>query len=44
MKLAASSQIKELDRRAIQERSIPSIDLMERAAAAVAEAALDLLP
>ena len=29
MKLAASSQIKELDRRAIQERSIPSIDLME---------------
>ncbi len=44
MKLATSSQMKELDRRAIQERGIPSIDLMERAAAGVAEAALDLLP
>lgn len=44
MKLAASSQMKELDRRAIQDRNIPSIDLMERAAAGVAEAALDLLP
>ena len=44
MKLAASAQMRELDRRAIQERGIPSIDLMERAAAGVAEAALDLLP
>ena len=43
MKLAASAQMRELDRRAIQERGIPSIDLMERAAAGVAEAALDLL-
>ena len=32
-------QMKELDRQAIEERGIPSIDLMERAAAAVAEAA-----
>ncbi len=44
MKLATSAQMRELDRRAIQERGIPSIDLMERAAAGVAEAALDLLP
>lgn len=44
MKLAAAAQMRELDRRAIEERKIPSIDLMERAAAAVAQAALDLLP
>ncbi len=44
MKLASSAQMRELDRRAIQERKIPSIDLMERAAAGVTEAALDLLP
>ena len=44
MKLAAAAQMRELDRRAIEERNIPSIDLMERAAAAVAQAALDLLP
>ncbi len=44
MKLAASAQMRELDRRAIQERGISSIDLMERAAAGVAAAALDLLP
>ena len=44
MKLAVSAQMRELDRRAIQERGIPSIDLMERAAAGVAEAALGLLP
>ena len=43
MKLVTSAQMKELDRRAIQDRGIPSIDLMERAAAGVAEAALDLL-
>lgn len=44
MKLATSSQMRELDWRAIQEREIPSIELMERAAAGVAEAALELLP
>ena len=44
MKLAAAAQMRELDRRAIEERNIPSIDLMERAAAEVAQAALDLLP
>jgi NAD(P)H-hydrate epimerase len=44
MKLAASSQMRELDRRAIEERGIPSVDLMERAAEGVAEAALSLLP
>lgn len=44
MKLATAAQMRELDRKAIQERHIPSIDLMERAAAAVAQAALDLLP
>ena len=37
MKLAAAAQMRELDRRAIEERKIPSIDLMERAAAAVAD-------
>lgn len=44
MKLATAAQMRELDRRAIEERKIPSIDLMERAAAEVAQAALDLLP
>ena len=44
MKLATSAQMKELDRQAIEERHIPSIDLMERAAEGVAEAALSLLP
>ncbi len=44
MKLTSSAQMRELDRRAIQERGISSIDLMERAAAGVAAAALDLLP
>ena len=44
MKLATAAQMRELDRRAIEERNIPSIDLMERAAAATAQAALDLLP
>ena len=44
MKLASAEQMKELDRKAIQERGISSIDLMERAAEGVAEAALDLLP
>lgn len=44
MKLATAAQMRELDRKAIEERKIPSIDLMERAAAEVAQAALDLLP
>ena len=43
MKLTTAAQMKELDRQAIEERGIPSIDLMERAAAGVAEAALALL-
>ena len=34
MKLATAAQMKELDRQAIEERKIPSIDLMERAAEA----------
>lgn len=44
MKLATAAQMRKLDRQAIQEREIPSIDLMERAAEGVAEAALELLP
>ena len=31
MKLTTAEQMKELDRQAIEERGIPSIDLMERA-------------
>ena len=30
MKLTTAAQMKELDRQAIEERGIPSIDLMER--------------
>ena len=44
MKLATAAQMRELDKTAIEKRKIPSIDLMERAAAEVAKAALDLLP
>lgn len=44
MKLATAREMKELDRRAIEDLGIPSIDLMERAAQGVAEAALSLLP
>lgn len=44
MRLATAEQMRELDRQAIQDRQIPSIDLMERAAEGVTEAALSLLP
>lgn len=44
MKLATAEQMRALDRRAIQDCRIPSIDLMERAAEGVAEAAVSLLP
>jgi len=44
MKLATAAQMKELDRQAIEEWGIPSIELMERAAEGVAAAALELLP
>ena len=44
MKLATAAQMRELDRQAIEERGIPSIDLMERAAAGIVKAALDALP
>ena len=44
MKLTTSAQMRELDRIAIEERKIPSIDLMERAAEGVTAAVLDLLP
>ena len=44
MKLATAAQMKELDRQAIEERGIPSIDLMEKAAEGVVQAALELLP
>ena len=44
MKLATAAQMRELDRKAIETWKIPSIDLMERAAEGVTQAALDLLP
>lgn len=44
MKLASAAQMRELDRQVIEERKIPSIDLMDRAAEGVARAALSLLP
>ena len=44
MKLTTAEQMKALDRQAIEKRNIPSLDLMERAAEGVADAALDLLP
>lgn len=44
MKLATAAQMKELDRQAIEERMIPSIDLMERAAEGIVKEVLELLP
>lgn len=44
MKLATAAQMRELDRRAIEERGICSGSLMDRAAERVAQAALSLLP
>ncbi len=44
MKLATAAQMKELDRVAIEEKKISSVELMERAAKGVAQAALELLP
>ena len=41
--LATSAQMKELDRAAIQDRGVPSLDLMERAAQAVADAVARLV-
>ena len=41
--LATAAQMKELDRRAIEERGISSLELMENAAQAVAEAVWELL-
>ena len=36
MRIAAAAQMREMDRAAIEERGIPSVLLMERAAAALA--------
>ena len=44
MKLATAAQIRELDRQAIEDLGIPSIDLMERAAEGIVKAVLELLP
>ena len=41
--LASTAQMKELDRTAIEERGIPSLELMENAAQAVAQAVRDLV-
>lgn len=42
MWIATAQQMRETDRIAIQERGIPSTDLMERAAAALAEEVMNL--
>jgi len=41
MRLATARQMRELDRTAIQDRGIPSVNLMERAATALAEEAME---
>ena len=41
--LATAAQMKELDRRAIEERGVPSLELMENAARAVADTVWELL-
>jgi len=43
MELYTAAQVREADRRAIEERGIPSLELMEHAARAVAEAVWELL-
>ena len=43
MRVAAAAQMKELDRQAIEEYGIPSLDLMERAALGVAGAVWSLV-
>ena len=43
MKVASTAQMKEIDRIAIWQRGIPSLTLMERAAAAVTQAVLEVL-
>ena len=42
MKLAFAAQMKEMDRVAIEERGIPSLDLMERAAEEIADVVEEL--
>ena len=42
--VATTAQMKELDRVAIQDQGIPSLDLMEHAATAVAEAVKERVP
>ena len=44
MKLVTAAQMREADRKAIEEWEIPSIDLMERAAEGIAAAVLEILP
>ena len=41
--LATTEQMRELDRTAIEERGIPSLELMENAAREVAQAVADLV-
>ena len=43
MRIATAEQMREMDRAAIQERGIPSTDLMEQAAAAVADEVMALM-
>ena len=44
MKIVTAKQMRALDRAAIEKHKIPSLDLMERAGAGLADAVLDLLP